>query len=110
MASLKEIDLVCDIQRACIQVNMQGKYHTFLHYSGHVQAVNVYLYNAPYSHNDTMIDGWSTSEHNVYLSTGYEACDGELIEDVIEYKVELLEQMKAEVLSLLNVDADGVTI
>lgn len=110
MASPKEIDLVCDIQRACIQVNMQGKYHTFLQYSGHVQAVNVYLYNAPYHQNDSMIDGWTTSEHNVYLSTGYEACDGELIEDVIEYKVELLEKMKTEVLSLLDLDADGVPV
>lgn len=110
MATPKEIDLVCDIQRICIQINMQGKYHTFLQYSGHVHGVSAYMYKAPYRQNQTMLEGWTTSEHNVYLSTGYEVGVGEEIEDVIAYKVEKLEKLKAELLELLDVDADGVPV
>lgn len=110
MASPKEIDLVCDIQRICIQVNMQGKYHAFLQYSGHVQLVNVYMYKAPYLQNQAMLKGWTTSEHNVYLSTGYEVGFGEEIEDVIAYKVDQLEKLKADLAKFLDVDADGVPV
>lgn len=110
MATEKEIQLACEIQRIAIQVNMQGKYHPFVSYSGHVQGLNVYMYKAPYQQNDTMLKGWTTADHNVYLSTGYELGVGEEMKDVVEYKVEILEKIKSELLAFLDVDADGVPV
>lgn len=110
MASPKEIDLVCDIQRAAIQVNMQGKYHAWVDYSGHVQGFEVRVGNASDQSYADLLDGWNCHDRNVYLSTGYELGYGEKMKDVIEYKVELLEKLKAELIGLLDVDADGVPV
>ena len=110
MASPKEIDLVCDIQRICIQINMQKNLHAFWNYSGHVSGLDVYMYKAPYSSNDEMLEGWGVCDRTIYLSTNYTLGYDEKIEDVIAYKVELLEKLKNELVLLLDVDADGVPV
>lgn len=108
MASPKEIELVGEIQRLAIRINMQGKYHTFVHYSGHVQGIGVDVERAPYPSGS--LDGWSCNDRNIYLSTNYQLGWGEKLKDVIAYKVELLEKLKADLGKLLDVDADGVPV
>lgn len=110
MASPKEIELVGEIQRAVVRVNMQGKYNIFCSYSGHVQLIEVHAYHTPWSPESLYVEGWDHCEHNVYLSTGYVLGYGEKMPDVIEYKVELLEKLKADLIELLDVDADGVPV
>lgn len=109
MASEKEIQLVCEIQRIAIQVNMQGKYNTWAEYHGHVNSFDVRA-SLPWHADVEPLEGWGCHEKNVYLSTGYELGYGEEMADVIEDKVERLEKLKADVLSLLDVDADGVPV
>lgn len=108
MASPKEIELVGDIARLAIRINMQGKYHTFVNYSGHVQGIDVAVQRAPYPSDH--LDGWTCNDHVIYLSTAYKAWGGEKMKDVIADKVEQLEKLKADLLKFLDVDADGVPV
>lgn len=116
MATEKEIQLVCDIQRIAIQINMQGKYHTFASYSGHVNWIEVRVLPAPFVGDTQPIKGWhgvavgAEDESYVQLSTGYKTLEGEILQDVIDYKVERLEKLKADLLKLLDVDSDGVPV
>lgn len=116
MATEKEIQLACDIQRIGIQINMQGKYHTFVEFTGHVNWIEVRVLPAPFVSGVALVKGWHgvgvDAEDNSYvqLSTGYQVSRGEIISDVIEHKVEQLEQLKAKLLTLLDVDADGVPV
>lgn len=110
MASPKEIDLVCDIQRICVQINMQKNFHAFWNYSGHVAGLDVFMYKAPYSSDAGFVDGWGVCDRTIYLSTNYTLAYGEKIEDVIAFKVELLEKLKADLIALLGIDADGVPL
>lgn len=108
MASGKEIELVVEIQRIAIRINMQGKYHTFVNYSGHVQSIEVMVERAPYP--SGYLEGWECNERNIYLSTNYSLGWGEKMKDVISQKVELLARLKTDLLELLDVDADGVPV
>lgn len=108
MASTKEIELVGEIQRLAIRINMQGKYHTFVNYSGHVQGIDVMVERAPYPSGH--LDGWACNDRNIYLSTNYQLGWGEKMKDVIAHKVELLEELKTDLSALLDVDADGVPV
>jgi hypothetical protein len=110
MASPKEIDLVCDIQRICVQINMQRNFNAFWNYSGHVSGLDVFMYKAPYSSDSVFVDGWGVCDRTIYLSTNYMPGLGEKIEDVIAGKLEQLEKLKAELSKLLDVDADGVPV
>jgi hypothetical protein len=106
MASPKEIELVGDIARLAIRINMQGKYHTFVNYSGHVQGIDVAVQRAPYPSDH--LGGWTCNDHVIYLSTDYKALYGESMKRVISDKIAQLEKLKADLLKLLDVDADGV--
>lgn len=108
MASPKEIELVGEIARLAIRINMQGKYHTFVNYSGHVQGIDVAVQRAPYPSGH--LDGWTCNDHLIYLSTDYKPWSGENMKRVIAGKVEQLEKLKAEMSQLLDVDADGVPV
>ena len=108
MASPKEIELVGEIQRLAIRINMQGKYHTFVNYSGHVQSIDVAVQLAPYP--SDCLDGWTCNDHVVYLSTDYKPCSFESIKRVIADKVKQLEKLKSDLGELLDVDADGVPV
>jgi hypothetical protein len=110
MASPKEIDLVCDIQRICVQINMQKKLHAFWNYSGHTSGLDVYMYRAPFLSDGGMLEGWSVCDRTIYLSTNYDLSFDETIEDVIAHKVEQLTKLKADLIELLDVDADGVPV
>lgn len=116
MATEKEIELACDIQRIGIQINMQGKYHAFVNYIGHVNWLEVRVLPAPFVGDAQPVKGWhgialdAEDESYVTLSTGCKILDGEEIQDVIDYKVESLEKLKAGLLTLLEVDADGVPL
>lgn len=110
MASPREIDLVCDIQRICVQINMQKNLHAFWNYSGHVGGLDVFMYKAPYSSDAGFVDGWGVCDRTIYLSTGYILGYGEKIEEVIAGKLDQLGKLKADLIALLDVDADGVPV
>lgn len=111
MATEREIELVCDIQRLSIQVNMQGKYHAFCEYYGHVNCIDVRLIHAPYGEKlGDSVDGWHSYDRNVYLSTNYRLSEGEDMADVIEYKIELLEKLKSDLSGMLSTDSDGIPL
>lgn len=107
MASSKEIELAGEIQRTAIRVNIQGKYHTFVEFSGHVHAIYVYLKDAKTGAN---VDAFAEHDQHVYLSTDYRLSFGESIKNVIADKVAQLERLKADLLQFLDVDADGVPV
>lgn len=109
MASPKEIELVGEIQRIAIRVNMQRKYSVWSEFHGHVDAFEVRI-TPPWSANVKEIDGWGCSDRNVYLSTDYKLGYGEKIKNVIAGKVAQLEKLKADLLEFLDVDADGVPV
>jgi len=109
MASGKEIELVAEIQRIAIRVNMQRKYNVWSEFHGHVDAFEVRI-TPPWTADVKGIDGWGCSDRNVYLSTGYELGYGEKMTDVIADKVGQLEELKADLLAFLEVDADGVPV
>lgn len=109
MASPKEIELVSEIQRLAIRVNMQRKYNVWSEFHGHVDAFEVRI-TPPWSADVKEVDGWGCSDRNVYLSTGYELGYGEKMKDVIADKVKQLEKLKADLLVFLDVDADGVPV
>ena len=109
MASTKEIELVGEIQRIAIRVNMQRKYNVWSEFHGHVDAFEVRI-TPPWSADVKYVEGWGCSDRNVYLSTGYELGYGEKMKDVIADKVKQLEKLKADLLAFLDVDADGVPV
>lgn len=116
MATEKEIQLACDIQRIGIQINMQGKYHTFVEFSGHVNWIEVRVMLAPFASGAALVSGWhgvATEEKDnsfVKLSTGYRVSSGENISDVVDHKVEQLEELKSRLYALLDRDDDGVPV
>lgn len=115
MATQKEIQLCQEILSIGIQINMQGKYHVFVDFSGHVLWMEVRVYPIPATQNKPL-KGWLGSggmlddESYVKLSTGYQVAEGEELSDVIEYKVERLERLLSKLGDLLDVDADGVPV
>lgn len=109
MASAKEIDLVGEIQRLAIRVNMQRKFNVWTGFHGHVDAFEVRI-SPPWTKNIKDLDGWGCGDRNVYLSTDYKTGYGETIKDVIADKVEKLEKLKADLSVFLDVDADGVPV
>jgi hypothetical protein len=107
MATSKEIELAGEIHRVAIRVNIQGKYHAFVEFSGHVHAIYVYLKDAKTGKN---IDAFAEHDQHVYLSTDYRLSFGESMKSVIVDKVAQLEKLKADLLKFLDVDADGVPV
>lgn len=107
MASSKEIELAGEIQRTAIRVNIQGKYHAFVEFSGHTHAIYVYLKGAKTGAN---VDAFAEYDQHVYLSTDYRLSFGESMKNVIAYKVTQLEDLKANLMKFLDVDADGVPV
>lgn len=107
MASPKEIELAGEIQRLAIRVNIQGKYHTFVEFSGHVHAIYVYLKDAKTGKH---VDAFAEHDQHVYLSTNCTLGYGETMKNVIADKAAQLEKLKADLLKFLDVDADGVPV
>lgn len=107
MASPKEIELAGEIQTLAIRVNIQGKYHVFTEFSGHVNAIYVYLKDAKTGDH---IHAFSEHDQHVYLSTNCVLGFGEKMKNVIADKVEQLEKIKADLAKFLDVDADGVPV
>ena len=107
MASTKEIELVGEIQRLAIRVNMQGKYHSFFEFSGHTDGVYVYLKDAKTGAN---INAFAEHDQHVYLSTNCALGFRETMKNVIADKVAQLEKLKADLAKFLDVDADGVPV
>lgn len=101
MATQSRINEALEISRIAMQISMQGKYHVFANYSGHVDAFNVFAYEAAgeYSGNDpkSPMAGWSCIDpgRNLYLDT----CTDEQMSGLM-----------ADVRALLDVDADGVPV
>lgn len=115
MATQKEIQLCQEMLGLAIKINMQGKYHVFASYSGHVHWFELRVLSAPHSSDGNPIAGWGGAcdperETYVTLSTDYKLGFGEEMADVIEYKIERLEKLKADLLTLLDTDADGVPV
>lgn len=101
MATQERIRAALEITRIAMQVSIQGKYHVFANYSGHIDGLNVYAYESAGDYSgpnakDPMI-GWSCIDigRNIYLDT----CTDEDIN-----------AMHADVLSLLDVDQDGIPL
>lgn len=115
MATQKEIELCQEILGLAIKINMQGKYHVFADFSGHVLWMEVRVYPVPANQNKPL-KGWLGSggmlddESYVKLSTGYQVAEGEALSDVIEHKVEQLKRLLSKLAALLDVDADGVPV
>lgn len=109
MATSKEIELVGEIQRIAIRVNMQRKYNVWSEFHGHVDAFEVRI-SPPWTEDSKILDGWNCGDRNVYLSTDYRLGYGEKMKDVIADKVAQLEKLKADLLAFLQVDADGVPL
>lgn len=109
MATEREIELVCDIQRLAIRVNMQRKFNIWTDFSGHVNSFEVTI-SPPWVAGVNTIGGWGSGDKNVYLSTDYKISTGENIKDVIEDKVSQLAIIKEELIKFLEVDADGIPL
>lgn len=109
MATSKEIELVGEIQRIAIRVNMQRKYNVWSEFHGHVDAFEVRI-SPPWAANIKDVEGWGCGDRNVYLSTDYKPGYGEKMKDVIADKVGQLEKLKADLLAFLEVDGDGVPL
>lgn len=92
MASDKEIDLVCEIQRLAIRINMQGAYHVHTEFSGHVRGFYVYMHDAK---TGKITDKFATHDHHVYLSAASAPPYGEVVELIVMDKVDQLEKLKA---------------
>lgn len=109
MATAKEIELVGEIQRIAVRVNMQRKFCVWSEFHGHIDAFEVRV-SPPWMAQQKDLDGWGCGDRNVYLSTDYKVSYGEKIKDVIADKVAQLEKLKADLLKFLDVDADGVPV
>lgn len=109
MATKREIDLVCEIQRLAIQVNAQRKYSVWADFSGHVDCFEITV-SLPWVAGISMLDGWGSGARAVYLSTGYKPSFSEDMKDVIEDKVSQLEKIKLDLLGLLSTDQDGIPL
>lgn len=102
MATQKEIQLCQEIIGAAIYLNALGKYSVFVDFSGHVKSIEVRIKPAPWVHDVKDIEGWSVGDKHVYLSTGYKLNRGEDMQSVVDYKVEKLEEIKADLLALTD--------
>lgn len=109
MASAREIELVGEIQRLAIRVNMQRKFSVWSEFHGHVDAFEVRV-SLPWKLHVSELDGWNCGDRNIYLSTGYKTSHGEKMKDVIADKIEQLEKLKFDLAKFLDVDADGVPV
>jgi len=109
MASPREIELVGEIHRLAIRVNMQRKYSVWSEFQGHVDAFEVRV-SPPWEAQIKDLDGWGCGDRNVYLSTDYKLGYREKMKDVIADKVDQLEKLKADLAKFLDVDADGVPV
>lgn len=109
MASPREIELVGEIQRLAVRVNMQRKFCVWSEFHGHVDAFEVRI-SPPWESHIKDLDGWGCGDRNVYLSTDYKLGYREKMKDVIADKIEQLEKLKADLMKFLDVDADGVPV
>ena len=69
MATEKEIKLACEIVALCIRVNTTGRCHAHAGFAGHVNLLEVRLARYPFVAHQPDIDGWCSSERNIYLSS-----------------------------------------
>lgn len=101
MATQERIRAALEITRIAMQVSIQGKYHVFANYSGHIDSLNIYAYEAKGDYsgpaNKEPMKGWSCIDkgRTIYLDT----CSDEAIN-----------AMADDVLSLLDVDQDGIPL
>ena len=102
MATQKEIQLCQEILGVAIQLNSTRKYNVFVDFSGHVKWIEVRIQRAPYFENCPEIDGWSTHDRVVYLSTEYKPDADEDMGAVIAYKVDKLQEIKDDLIKLLS--------
>ncbi len=108
MATQKEIVLCQEILGLSIEINMTSNYNVWVDFAGHVKSIEVRVTNGKWSDQveTPYLSGWGLSfdedAHRVYLSTDYKLGHGESMDDVIDYKVEKLEKIKAALIALLN--------
>lgn len=99
MATPERIRAALEISRIAMQVSIQGKYHMFADYAGHVDSLVVYAYPAEgrYDQMKDFLPGWSCSDagRRIYLDT----CTDEQIN-----------ALYADARSLLATDADGIPV
>lgn len=105
MATEAEIKLCQDIFGLGIAINMTSSYSAWVELHGHVDNIEVRI--SPKWKREAgayELPEWSVfSDHNrVYLSTNYKLARGELMKDVIAYKVEKLEKLKASMIEFLK--------
>lgn len=107
MATERQIDLAQKIMRAAIQVSVQGKYHVFVNYSGHVHSLSVDV-----THADSVYDG---SKEGRRLLGGFELMQAYLDRGAndwrdVDIETDKLEEVYGKIIDLLDVDADGVPL
>lgn len=105
MATEAEVNLCQDILALGIAINMTSNYSAWVELHGHVDGIEVRIspkWKMGAGTED--LPEWSVfSDHNnVKLSTNYKLARGELMKDVIAYKVEKLEKLKASMIEFLN--------
>ena len=105
MATQRQIELICDITKAAAQVSIQDTYHVFANYSGHIDGLCVFAYQADgvYDDSKSMMPGWSTSDRWICLQGQADESDKASCDT-------RLEAILADVRGLLDVDADGVPV
>lgn len=99
MATPERIRAALEISRIAMRVSVQGKYHVFADYAGHVDSITVFAYLAEGSYiaGKDYMPGWSCSDpgRRIYLDT----CTDEQINSLHD-----------DVCSLLDTDADEVPV
>jgi len=100
MASPKEIELCQEIIAASIRVNDQGSHSVFVSFRGHINSLNV-EYGPPWHDGD---DYKKTADIYVRLSSAPDAWSSP------EISTSNLEKIKSKIESLLDVNADGVSV
>lgn len=97
MATENQMQTIDRIMRLCMQISVQGKYHVFAGYSGHIDKFEVYAYpsdNDYQSGNPAYVEGLACQEW--WIPLGSE--DGQLA------------KLQAVLEPLLDRDDDGVPL
>lgn len=109
MATAREIEVAQEILHIGIQVNMQGKYHAFVEYAGHVNGISCYLRPASKGKVLDCIKEWDVySDCVAYFYDRSKLLEGE--DDDDSWHFEQLTKLRDRLKSMIDVDADGVPV